>query len=416
MTTNHSQIFNKGHQRQSKFQAVLDEAAILFNANGYSGTTLDELATRLNLTKSALYYYVKSKEDLGLQSYRRTLEIQLKNIQEADRAGHNGLEKIVSYLRFVCQRGDPPFAILDEVAALNREVQDELITGSRDNAHKLRQFVELGVKDGSITPCDPVLVTLAINGLLSWIPQWCSEGGEQLEAVGEVIIDILVNGLHRSRGREEIAGFLHDMEISKPPQDVFDRKAQAHLKREALLKTATHSFNQRGVSGTSLDAIVRSLNVTKGAFYYYVSSKDDLLFQCYARTLDLTQNLLDRADQRGDNGWNKLELAARAIINLHCGAEGPIAIFSGVTALSPERRVDISDRVSKVYQTTIRFIEEGFVDGSIRRCALLPTFGVLVGSAIWLPKWYSAEGPRNPKQIGDAFSNLFAYGLKVRNT
>ena len=43
---------------------ILDEALIMFAENGYKGTNLRDLASRLGLSKSALYKHYASKEDI----------------------------------------------------------------------------------------------------------------------------------------------------------------------------------------------------------------------------------------------------------------------------------------------------------------------------------------------------------------
>ena len=45
-------------------QRILDVAAELFVEQGYDGTSLREIAERLGVTKAALYYHFKSKEDI----------------------------------------------------------------------------------------------------------------------------------------------------------------------------------------------------------------------------------------------------------------------------------------------------------------------------------------------------------------
>lgn len=43
---------------------ILDVALELFTENGYDGTSMREIAERLNITKPALYYHFDSKEDI----------------------------------------------------------------------------------------------------------------------------------------------------------------------------------------------------------------------------------------------------------------------------------------------------------------------------------------------------------------
>ena len=43
---------------------ILDVALELFSEHGFEGTTLQQIADRLGLTKAALYYHFRSKDDL----------------------------------------------------------------------------------------------------------------------------------------------------------------------------------------------------------------------------------------------------------------------------------------------------------------------------------------------------------------
>lgn len=45
-------------------KAILDSALDLFNEKGYSGTTLNDVAKRLNMTKGAVYWHFENKHNL----------------------------------------------------------------------------------------------------------------------------------------------------------------------------------------------------------------------------------------------------------------------------------------------------------------------------------------------------------------
>ena len=59
--------FNRTAQHDAKRVAILSQAAKLFNSKGSRATTLRDIAESLGLTKTSLYYYVKTKEDLIYQ-------------------------------------------------------------------------------------------------------------------------------------------------------------------------------------------------------------------------------------------------------------------------------------------------------------------------------------------------------------
>src|SRR5215471_9955509 len=60
-----------------------------------------------------------------------------------------------------------------------------------------------------------------------------------------------------------------------------ERVREREVKREAVIRAAAHAFNRKGYHNTSLDDIAAALDVTKPTVYYYVSNKEELLFQCF---------------------------------------------------------------------------------------------------------------------------------------
>ncbi len=47
--------------------------------------------------------------------------------------------------------------------------------------------------------------------------------------------------------------------------------------QERIIRAGTALFAEQGFDVTSVQAVVEAAGVTKGALYYYLSSKDDLL-------------------------------------------------------------------------------------------------------------------------------------------
>ncbi len=48
-------------------------------------------------------------------------------------------------------------------------------------------------------------------------------------------------------------------------------------RKEKIIETAIHLFTEKGYSATTIDEIRRELGISKGAFYHYFGSKQDLL-------------------------------------------------------------------------------------------------------------------------------------------
>ncbi len=56
--------------------------------------------------------------------------------------------------------------------------------------------------------------------------------------------------------------------------------------KEKLTEHAVRLFDKKGFTVSSIQDIVESIGVTKGTFYYYFSSKEELLMDIHMRYID----------------------------------------------------------------------------------------------------------------------------------
>jgi AcrR family transcriptional regulator len=165
---------------QTKREAVLQTAAQLFLEKSYSRTSMNDLAERLNITKPALYHYFHNKEEVLLECYR----LGTAMIEEIlnDIAAHcgTGLEKveafIYSYANVMTVNFGRCVIRLDE-GDLSSEAFAEVRGYKRKIDRRLRTFIQEGIADGSITPCDPKIAAFSIAGALNWICIWYEPKG-----------------------------------------------------------------------------------------------------------------------------------------------------------------------------------------------------------------------------------------------
>jgi AcrR family transcriptional regulator len=167
--------------RDEKRDAVLRMAVQLFLEEGYHRTTLNDVATRLNITKPALYNYFRSKEDILIECYRLGQEMFEVSIAAIERASGNGLDKLRQMIRAYAQVMTSDFGMclvrLDD-RELSEEARANVRRAKRKYDTAFRTHIAQGIHDGSIVACDPKLATLAIAGSLNWIGHWYRPDGE----------------------------------------------------------------------------------------------------------------------------------------------------------------------------------------------------------------------------------------------
>jgi TetR/AcrR family transcriptional regulator len=168
-------IPSKAQLRDAKRDAVLREAALAFNRNGFHGTSLDDVAQRLGVTKATLYYYFPNKQAVLRACCEQSMEFVFKNLERACEQGHTGRERLMlvisGFIEYLAGEVSVSVMMLEEDTL---DVTDRAaVTQLRDRfEHALRELVREGITDGSIVPCDPKLVVFALLGATNWVTRW----------------------------------------------------------------------------------------------------------------------------------------------------------------------------------------------------------------------------------------------------
>jgi AcrR family transcriptional regulator len=82
---------------------------------------------------------------------------------------------------------------------------------------------------------------------------------------------------------------------------VVTQQERSERTREHILRTAAREFATRGYAGTSLNAIVRTSGLTKGAFYHHFASKQELALATFRHEqLRLIEAVAPAAEGNGD--------------------------------------------------------------------------------------------------------------------
>ncbi len=205
----HWQAFaSRRRDPDGKREAVLQIAAQLFLERSYARTSLNDVADRLSITKPALYHYFRNKEEILLECYRlgtALIEEILNDI--AARCG-TGLAKVeafiysysnvltMNYGRCVMRldQGDLSPGALSEVRSYKRKID-----------RRLRSFIQEGIEDGSIAPCDPKITTFAIAGAVNWISMWYeSDGPLSPSEIASQFARTLTQGIARRKRRRSL--------------------------------------------------------------------------------------------------------------------------------------------------------------------------------------------------------------------
>jgi len=148
-------------------KAILASAMDIFYEKGYSKTTFDEIAKRINLTKGAVYWYFRNKPDIvaalineyitghlqSLQSFQPNKQIDFEDIIDMALYNNHKIQednKIYKYLFFITCQMEWSEAIINKIQPSiekTKQVSRNLflkVLQQLQKAHKIRQDVDVG--------------------------------------------------------------------------------------------------------------------------------------------------------------------------------------------------------------------------------------------------------------------------------
>jgi len=187
--------FNRDAQFAAKRRSVILSAASAFRRRGYHNTSMVDIAQTLGLTKAALYYYVKNKEEILYESHAMTygtMDEVLKSYRKSELSGRETLEAI--FREFVGLLTQSGVSLLTDVDSLKGEWKAQILSRRNKIERRVVDIVKRGQVDGSIREGDARLYVFFFMGALNWLNAWYDVEG-RLE--GNDIADHFVLQLRR---------------------------------------------------------------------------------------------------------------------------------------------------------------------------------------------------------------------------
>jgi TetR/AcrR family transcriptional regulator, cholesterol catabolism regulator len=175
---------------------------------------------------------------------------------------------------------------------------------------------------------------------------------------------------------------------------------------------AAEIFHEQGFDATSMSNIAAAVDLTKAGLYYYIESKEDLLFAIMSYAMEKLETMVIEPSRTIEDPVERL----KSIISRHArllteGNKAITILTDEIEGLKPKHRRQILDR-KRVYMDFVRDTLEALrAAGQLRNVnSTVATFG-LFGTLLWLPRWYRPDGPLNHDQIVQEITNIATGGL-----
>ena len=191
------------------------------------------------------------------------------------------------------------------------------------------------------------------------------------------------------------------------------RSRPPRRRRQEILEAAAGVFHEKGYKATSIQDIADAVGILKGSLYYYITSKEDLLFEILQDVHRQGLQNLERIEATPGTAMQKI----RAFVTIHVthNAENLVKMavfFHDFRSLSPDRReIIVAER--DLYDQHLRnLLVEGQKDGSV--CPDLDpklTAIEILGMMNWIYHWYRPNGSLSMSELAETMADFVVAGL-----
>jgi len=191
-------------RRETVRVEILRSAATAFRSSGYHGTNMNQIADAVGMTKSNLYNYFKTKEDILFFCHEYGMARLLKIFNRIDGKSYAPEVKlrrlIAEFIHMMVDELDGEILALEAKELTG--VRLRRVIAMRDKLDRcMRRTIANGIKSGSFRPVDPKLVAFTIWGAMNWIPRWFDPSGSAGSVeISDAMVDCFFDGMRKHAG------------------------------------------------------------------------------------------------------------------------------------------------------------------------------------------------------------------------
>jgi AcrR family transcriptional regulator len=175
-------------------ELILQEATRLFVKQGYNGISMREIAEACHMTKAALYYHFKDKEDLLRSIFTTYLDKLSRDFSETGSQTDSARSRLTNLVNEIFEQSPEKRAVLHlmfvELPHLDRNLQQEI--GSLYHSQfqgTIETILSQGIKNGELRGLEPRIAARLLIGMM--YPLFHPRNFEQEQEIPESVASMI---------------------------------------------------------------------------------------------------------------------------------------------------------------------------------------------------------------------------------
>jgi len=189
-----------------------------------------------------------------------------------------------------------------------------------------------------------------------------------------------------------------------------EKKLKKSLK---IGKAAARLFNKKGYLQSNMEDIAAAAKMSKGAMYYYFSSKDEILYFVLSNYMDLILNELEAGLKNIEGGSSKIKFIISRHIDLYTTNLAEAKTLLHEAHCLPQKYYKTIAAKEREYYRIVANVLTEFLAGraNINKAQISSLTFLLFGMCNWIYSWYDPKGSVLPKDLSKMIWTVFLKGL-----
>jgi AcrR family transcriptional regulator len=182
----------------SRKEELSRQAARLFAAKGYHGTSIGDLADSMGVQKGSLYAHIEGKEDLLYETMRdgaAAFHGALDSVPDDAAPAEKVRLALCAHLRVVAEQLDVATVFVQEWKYLEGERLEEIVSERRRYEGRIRELFREGRDLGELRPdLDVSAAALLFLSAANWAYTWLAPGADT-DALADRFYALFLDGI-----------------------------------------------------------------------------------------------------------------------------------------------------------------------------------------------------------------------------
>ncbi|PSR22926.1 MAG: hypothetical protein C7B45_04715 [Sulfobacillus acidophilus] len=166
------------------------------------------------------------------------------------------------------------------------------------------------------------------------------------------------------------------------------REERAKARLDDILKAAAELFVERGYDRTTIDDVAARIKLTKGAVYYYVHSKGELLYLCHHEMVVRSIKAIRVIEQMDSSPCDKLYMAIYQFVMSATENRAIYTVIERPDVLPAKLRRKVIGERDRYEAELQRLIDDGVQSGDFHEVDPVLTRLLILGSVNSVARWF----------------------------